>query len=239
MKERPILFSGAMVRAILAGRKTQTRRVVKPQPLYLYEPRNVCVRYEPSMQDKNGSLYPGDPVFGIYNDEEGWVCPYGEPGDRLWVRETWSDDALCMYPCPPVWYRASDSIDRNEGHTCPKESRGRYADCLACWEEREGRKFKWKPSIFMRRHHCRIVLEIVAVRVERLQEITGHDAIAEGIQPYVTQTATCTITSYHDYLTGKHDQAARNSYETLWRSINGPDSWDVNPWVWVVEFKPL
>lgn len=218
MKERPILFSGAMVRAILSGRKTQTRRACKvPVWTDVGDIPKHCTRY-------------GNVALPMR-------CPYGDVGDRLWVRETWSDDALCMYPCPSVWYRATDSIDRNDGHTCPKESRGRYANCLACWEKREGRKFKWKPSIFMKRPHCRIVLEIVAVRVERLQDITGQDAIAEGVQPYVTQTATCTITSYHDYLTGKHDRAARNSYETLWQSIDGPGSWAANPWVWVVEFR--
>ena len=243
MKERPILFSGAMVRAILAGRKTQTRRVAKTVTSLPDGKGYTCLQKPGSntVLPLVGGQWQWQPAAGDdwqpYPHIEEY-CPYGKPGDRLWVRETWSDDALCMYPCPRVWYRASDSIDRNDGHTCPKESRGRYADCLACWEDREGRKFKWKPSIFMRRHHCRIVLQIVAVRVERLQEITRQDAIAEGIHRFVV--GGCEYFHWRkEAPTEEHFNSAVMAYRDLWQLINGPHSWATNPWVWVVEFKRL
>ena len=225
MKERPILFSGAMVRAILAGRKTQTRRVAKTVSS-LPDGRGYICLQKPGFNtalplvDGQWQWKPaaGDDWRPYPRMEE--YCPYGKPGDRLWVKETFAPNSVGKIMAqmlkakeqPAIYYRAT-----HEGSVA----------------------WRWRPSIFMPREASRITLEIVAVRVERLQKITGQDAIAEGIQPYVTQTATCTITSYHDYLTDKHDRAARNSYETLWRSINGPDSWDANPWVWVVEFKRL
>jgi hypothetical protein len=216
MKERPILFSAPMVQAILKSQKTQTRRIITPQPSYIME--SQCRNYQPGLVDRHGELYPGPEVYGFCNEEHGWKSPYGQPGDRLWVRETWSVDAISMYPCPQVWYRADNSIDPKAGHVCPKKSVGRYADCLACWEEREGRKFKWMPSIFMKRHHSRLSLEVVNVRVERLHEITEADAIAEGI--------------------GHNDvDAAVVDYASLWDRIHGAGSWDANPFVWVVEFK--
>ena len=232
MKERPILFSAPMVRAILSGRKTQTRRVVKELPCQ-------CDAFEPDeigwqMLGHSGRWW----CRCCTSEQDAKFCPYGKRGDRLWVKETWSNDALCMYPCPPVWYRASDSIDRNDGHTCPKESRGRYADCLACWEERECRQFKWKPSIFMPRQASRITLEIVGVRVERLQDISEADAVVEGIDHFQRADEPRV---YRDYLQKElhYGLSAVGSYRTLWQSINGLDSWAANPWVWVVEFKRL
>lgn len=219
-KERPIVFSGPMVRAILSGRKTQTRRVVKPQPTRLewFEHQKGWLG---SFRDDAGSQA---------NPHRMVPCPYGEPGDRLWVRETFSTDAISMYPCPRAWYRATDFNDRsdlNDWHVCPKESRGRWADCLACWEEREGRKFRWRPSIFMRRELSRITLEIVSVRVERLQDISEADAVAEGVG-------------------GERDEydmpkwpSATAAFDALWCSINGVESYKANPWVWVVEFKRI
>lgn len=190
MKETPILFSGNMVCAILQGRKTQTRRVVK--------------------------------------SHHGMPSPYGGAGDRLWVRETFSVDALSIYPCPQAWYRATDTHFEDRGHIC-QDRKHPWADCLACWEESHGR-FKWKPSIFMPRALSRITLEITGVRIERLQNISEADALAEGIQinnsprkaPYGSAWA--------------HPVSA---YKELWESINGEGSWDANPEVWVIEFKRL
>lgn len=221
MKERPILFSAPMVRAILSGVKTQTRRVVKPLPEFCGgQGEQLDVRCWGWMnEDRDG------PNFLSVADSR---CPYGSPGDRLWVRETFSTDAVSMYPCPRAWYRATDFNDRsdlNDWHVCPKESRGRYADCLACWEEREGRKFKWRPSIFMRREFSRITLEIVSVRVERLNEISGVDAWREGCP-------------YHPKAEPTPDDV-KAWYRELWESLNGDGSWALNPWVWVVEFKRL
>jgi hypothetical protein len=218
MKERPILFSAPMVRAILAGRKTQTRRVAKTVTSLPDGKGYTCLQKPGSntvlpLVEGQWQWQPaaGDAWRPYPRMEE--YCPYGKTGDRLWVRETWAPMIGGGYV-----YAADYTPER--------------------LKEKDGHGF-WKPPIFCKREASRITLEIVAVRVERLRDITGQDAIAEGIQPYVTQTATCTITSYHDYLTGKHDRAARNSYETLWRSINGPDSWDANPWVWVIEFQTL
>lgn len=184
-KERPILFSAPMVRAILAGTKTQTRRVVKPQP-------NV--------------------VHAIYNDasihtnlisrsgDQRIHCPYGKPDDRLWVRETFFDTA--PFKSAPIFlgrgerfaYRADDEF-------------------IGC--------HKWKPSIHMPRRACRILLEVTAVRVEQLHDISDRDALAEGVDR--------TNTSIPGY--------AIERYRRLWESINGASSWGANPWVWVVEFR--
>ena len=205
IKERPMLFSGAMVRAILEGRKTQTRRIAT----FFNEPDSVAMGFG---EDAAKQFLP--------RLEDGWwkaategyqcKCPYGTAGDRLWVKETFShlDD---FHGKPLTSYRATD----------------------------ENPLPHWKPSIFMRRIYSRITLEIVAVRVERLQGICGCDAIAEGIEPTVTDIGGATVTKFRDYLTGRTDRAARQSYQTLWESINGPGSWERNPWVWVVEFRRL
>lgn len=168
MKERPILFSGPMVRAILSGAKTQTRRVVK----------GVALEW----------LAEGfTPEFVASPDN--YVCPYGQSCDRLWVRETF-------------WQ------PRDKSETLFKAD----GAILGCG--------KWKPSIHMPRWASRITLEIVSVRVERLNDISEQDARAEGAPPL-------DATGY------------RGGFFHLWQSINGHDSLDANPWVWVVEFRRL
>jgi hypothetical protein len=177
MKERPILFSGPMVRAILEGRKTQTRRVIKP------------------VQPRADGRWPAgrNPI-----DD----CPYGASGDRLWVRETWGhcDGGTC--------YRASeaDSVLPDDG--------------------------RWRPSIHMPRWASRIALEVTDVRVEPLNSVSEEDAKSEGV----------TIPSYDRDLKpvevdGFVSGAARIAFKELWANINGLDSWDANPWVWVISFK--
>jgi hypothetical protein len=190
MKERPILFSAPMVRAILDGAKTQTRRIVKPQPEF----RHGCF------------FNPGDstgygPGLFISN------CRYGQPRDRLWVRETFVCDDY-RYPNGPI-----DEL---------KEELFYRADDENPFEAPEG-KF-WKPSIHMPRWASRINLEITGVRVERLRDISEEDAQAEGAQPSL-------VGADLDYL------KYRAGYQTLWESINGDGSWEVNPWVWIVEFQ--
>lgn len=177
MKERPILFSGEMVRAILAGRKTQTRRTLKIQP---YE-NGVAL-----INQNHDAFITAGPDYGCKN-------PYGHPGDRLWVKETFMPDP---YVGQNFIYRATEpDPDRYNGH-------------------------KWKPSIFCTRKASRLTLEIVAVRVERLRQISEADALAEG----VTSAAWSAVESYF----------------TLWESINGKThSWESNPWVWVIEFRKL
>jgi hypothetical protein len=151
-KERPILFSGLMVKAILDGRKTQTRRTIKPQPIS----EDFAVgEYSPTRIDRNGEEYPGDKVFGLFSadGEFGIKCPYGAPGDRLWVRETFI--CVASEPGPTVChYRADDDRDCFRG--------------------------LWRPSIFMPRWASRITLEVTGVRAEKLQDISEQDAIAEG-----------------------------------------------------------
>jgi hypothetical protein len=180
MKERPILFSGPMVQAILSGKKTQTRRVVKL---------------------RNGQYLPPSERA----DPNGWrqmlrLCPYGQPGDRLWVRETHLLD--CSHPSDTQVFRA----DRPQ------------------WTLPGG--VHWRTAIHMRREASRITLEVTRIRVERLQEISEADAIAEGYP----------IDRFNPCENQKHDQA-RYWYRHLWDDINGPGSWDANPMVWVIDFK--
>lgn len=159
MKERPILFSGPMVKAILDGRKTQTRRIVKPQPPADFPTPIKCEWYAPTLVNHRGEDYPGKEAFGFADEESGWVCPYGAPGDRLWVRESFA-----IGPKDHGWghviYKATHSAGMNplcEGFT------------------------PWKPSIHMPRWASRITLEIVEVRVQRVKEISREDCNAEGL----------------------------------------------------------
>lgn len=214
-----------MVRAIHAGTKTQTRRVVKPQPPYEGIRLNGPERYHPIVV-KNDLQEPGEPVFGIYDDEGeyGCVCPYGQPGDRLWVRETWntSNQWQSMRPRDlpegaPIFYAADYGPQ----------------GLLACKP--------WNPSIFLPRWASRLTLEIVAVRVERLQDISEADAAAEGVN-----WRDCPLYQTPSQMERMHrGQGCSQSidyiggYRKLWESINGPGSWEENPWVWVVEFKRI
>jgi hypothetical protein len=214
--ERPILFSGAMVRAILDGRKTQTRRVVKLVGSDVIEERVVG-----SGEATSEVSWPFDTTWADGDDGSPWyACPYGEPGDRLWVRETWAHDGS---KAPPL-YRAS--------WQCKRDYPG-----VPC----EHGPDRWRPSIHMPRWASRITLEVTGVRVERLQAISEADAIAEGVERAdVVINGHNEGTRYRDY-TGPNDpsewfNSARASFRSLWECINGPDSWEVNPWVWCVEF---
>lgn len=211
MKERPILFSGPMVRAILDGRKTQTRRIMKPQPTYdgfWWSHKGYSCGGEKQFRD-------GLPLFV--------GCPYGVVGDRLWVRETFAPMQEnrpianpAIYDNKPAWYRADNDRPMWAGKT-------------------------WKPSIHMPRWASRITLEITGVRVERLNEISESDAIAEGIeskpQPYGKELDW----KYYGWLEklNQWSTCPIRSYESLWNSINGPESWAANPFVWVIEFKRI
>lgn len=187
-RERPILFNDQMVRAILEGRKTVTRRVVKPQPDFLG-----------SMVDPNTPFKTLD--AGLHARI---TCPYGEPGDRLWVREAWGLQVRSYGGGAGefIVYRATNP------------------DAIYC-RSSEGREYpvKWKPSIHMRRHSSRILLEITAVRVERLHDLSDPGALAEGV-------------SHSEMHSG---DSLVDVFARLWKSIGG--DWDANPWVWVIEFK--
>lgn len=190
MKERPILFSSPMVRAILEGRKTQTRRIVKHIPV-LGGPIGWCAA---AKAQEPGWVH----IVGDYRR----FCPYGVPGDRLWVRETWgpSDGGFC--------YRASErqTVKPDDG--------------------------RWHPAIHMFRCASRITLEIEAVRVERLIEITREDCIAEGVEQDFTRTWFA-----DDASNGLGWVNPEGAYRELWESINGHGSWDANPYVWVIQFR--
>lgn len=229
-KERPILFSAPMVRALLDGRKTQTRRVMKPQPEL--SGKLLWWNWKPGFGAANlAGAYHSD---GSVRRCDEWFrhCPYGRPGDMLWVKETYADlTATHGQPWerrnpntglyergrkPFLWYRADgEQPDIGDGRS-PVD--------------------RWRPSIHMPRWASRIDLEVTGVRVERLQDISEADAMAEGA-------------SFHDgrgigHSGWRHDfgavhSDARSAFARLWESINGLGSWDANPWVWVVEFKRI
>ena len=195
MKERPILFSAPMVRAIIEGRKTQTRRVVKPVG---NDDAFVLLDYGtgfwPYRSDDGESSITAD------GNEAPHYCPYGQPGDRLWVREAFHG---YHWDQPRAVYRADGECQRVRTQ-------------IESYEV--GR---WTPSIHMPRWASRITLEIVSVRVERLNAISVSDAIAEGYDGSVDDPIDPSV----------------KWYAQLWESINGSGSWAANPWVWVVEFK--
>lgn len=212
MKERPILFSGPMVQAILAGQKTQTRRVVKPQPLHKWG-SGVSSLHHQDYFSAHVEL-PGQREYV-------WIrCPYGKSGDRLWVRESWAQDrefyddgilraSVCYAATPRVGIRVPGCIRDVDQMTylhesTPLEHHG--------W----GWPIKWRPSIHVPRWASRITLEIVGIRIQQLSDISHADGRAEGF----------------DSLDG---------FAVLWDRINEPRGygWHANLWVWVVEFKRL
>ncbi len=192
-KERPILFSGPMVRAILGGRKTVTRRAVKMTDLL-----RVCL--EPQEGD-------------LKLKAAGKLCPFGRPGDRFWVRETCFINDYRQVNAP-VYERSHVEVVYR-------------ADPLPDWEGEES-LITWRPSIHMPRWASRILLEITAVRVERLQDITEEQALAEGV-----------MSAERDIDPDGNGYSPCELFGGLWTMINGMESWRANPWVWVVEFKRI
>lgn len=233
MTERGILFSGAMVRALLDGTKTQTRRVVKD-----IDPGRLAETMSKAQWAKVNRELPES--FGAR-----YFCPYGQPGDRLWVRETWGvvsnawDDAgnlVDWIPDRPA--KAITELRFGQGYYSGHAiyaADGSYewaGDDDGGGEPRSA----WHPSIHMPRAASRILLEITSVRVERLQDIGEADAIAEGVQPHEVRQFALFGLNAHERAE-LYRQAAVGPYRGLWESIHGAGSWDANPWVWVVEFK--
>lgn len=187
IKERPILFSAPMVRAILEGRKTVTRRMCKPQP----------------SANAHTTCASGNPMGAWWETGKDINrCPHGQPGDRLWVREAWVEINVAQ---------------------APGESWVVYRECDNCTDYGG----PWKPSIHMRRRNSRILLEITAVRVERLQDISRADIRAEGLQCPPELASDDVSPNYRDWYPV--------AWRELWESTGG--DWNANPWVWVVEFK--
>ena len=210
MKSRPILFSAPMIRALLAGTKTQTRRICKPQPISVGSAGKRRV-YQDSDFKRAWESIPGTGECDQDRD-----CPYGRPGDRLWVKETFMRE-----PHPSEVGLTRDMIPATWDMACAFAGIIHYRADPLSEIAADGRN--WRPSIFMPRKASRLTLEVVSVRVERLQEISEADAIAEGVH----------MADDEPDMRWNPVQA----YRHLWESINGAGSWDANPWVWVVEFK--
>lgn len=212
-RERPILFGAPMVRAILDSRKTQTRRVVKPQPVESFSEHIAGGRtsYGWSWWPK-----PDSQSIPVGHEDMLALCPYGQPGDQLWVRETWATPPYFDLVRPSDLQVGTSIYYVADG----KESLGRHNE-LSSEATRSLPEF-WtrRPSIHMPRWASRITLEITGVRVERLQEISASDALAEGV----------THSTLND---------PRVEYRWLWESIYSTGSWDANPWVWVIEFRKV
>ncbi|WP_414618665.1 hypothetical protein [Serratia liquefaciens] len=248
MKERPVIFNGEMVRAILDGRKTQTRRVMKVQPSVHFHPMNISFEldysarwYTPVVVDKDGYLQPAkSQAFGVAGEDEGYACPFGAVGDRLWVRETFAtlgnEDGCAIDWNENLVKGAGPEAARIYRASCEQKS-GNYGlwsiPDIADWKphtwnvQYEG---TWVPSIHMPRWASRILLEITAVRVERLNDISQADAIAEGGPPsHPSIDAVSRDYGFPDF--------SRSWLAQTWQHIYGEESWSANPWVWVIEFK--
>ncbi len=210
MKERPILFSGPMVKAILEGRKTQTRRVIKPSWI--------------AAADAAGESW------GPEGDQNYWagVCPYGQPGDRVWVRETFVEGYPSDQGDLQMFDEHGNELPRHVWYRCDDKLVSQYGAPMEEWLDEDGAPLEnipWRPSIFMPRWASRITLEITGVRVERLNEISDFDAFQEGVKD---EPGT---------ITGPYCRSFVQGFKNIWESINGPGSWDENPWVWVIEFR--
>ena len=210
MKERPILFSAAMVRAIQAGSKTVTRRALKVQP-HIDVSGNFCVGNSNYGQDLDGR-----PVTKHFSKQH---CPYGQPGDRLWVRETFMD-----LRGTGVEHRPDPNGPLQRYAYGADVKPGSFAD-----DARKDYGLKWRPSIHMPRAACRLLLEVTTVRVEPLQEISRADIRAEGLQCPPELASDDVSPNYRDWYPA--------AFRELWESTGG--DWDGNPWVWVVEFKRI
>jgi hypothetical protein len=236
-REKPILFSGEMVRQILAGKKTQTRRVIKPQP---YRGRlskgwnqNGTMKYveawrwEPTSRDLHNWHDDEDPNVGPWCKWFHAMCPYGGVGDRLWVRETfgfgWDSGA--------GFYTALSPSGKE------KEPEKIFYKADGKWDESNG-KHCWRPSIHMPRWASRLTLEITDVHVQQIQEISAKDIIAEGAvdRPHeVVGLGKCPVSAFDKICYPD----LRSLWAAGWDKINGKGSWDENPWVWALTFRVL
>ncbi|MBJ4544962.1 hypothetical protein JGE45_28180, partial [Salmonella enterica subsp. enterica serovar Typhimurium] len=196
MKERGMIFNGEMVRAILDGRKTQTRRIMKVQP----DEDGLAKVIDGPFVDTSGRIYR---------------CPFGVPGDRIWVRETFQGP-LFDYEQMEAYLEDSSKFEKPE--FCQYAADGKPAP--EYYDADDNLRHGWRPSIHMPRWASRILLEITDVRVERLNNISECDAKSEG------GPTECTLIG-DKYFPG---------FRSLWKSIYGEESWAANPWVWVIEF---
>lgn len=233
-RERPILMSEPMVNAILAGRKTMTRRTVKPQP-EVYQGESGLQFEWPNW---HGSL--GAENFAHY-------CPYGTPRDHLWVREAFlpcrnfGDQPIAIGLASYVCFRDGSQKFYGDGYYHQEPPREGPFN----WPSNA----KWRPSIHMPRWASRITLELTSVRVERLQAITEADAIAEGARRFESipldpmhardPAHAARWSMLEPTTTGQCLTTARYAFGNLWEKINGEGSWDANPWVWMIGFRRI
>lgn len=249
MKEHPILMNSAMVRATLAGTKTQTRRIIKlpPAPAALGEWQASTIGGENGGRSAAGNEVPLQTVIWHTRTAKTLSCPHGQPGDRIWVRETWrstGDGGRADYMAPrdmqphQVWYEADGAAPESE--------------CTG----------KTRTSIHMPRWASRILLEIVSVRVERLNDCSEADAKAEGVMQLDADDSqrqevrtkdgwqlcpTCAGTGLRSTLGASGGvnfdvecsecDTHLKLYRHLWEAINGPGSWAANPWCWAITFR--
>lgn len=216
MKARPILFSAPMVRALLDDRKTQTRRIVKGAPTFDadYTARWFPNAIPPRLRLPDEWSWWSGPPHGQSCDFQA-ACPYGAPGDLLWVRERWQTEAR--------WDRHAPSELRHDVPIYPAV------------EPEVGCAGRSRAAMHMPRWASRLTLEITDVRVERLQAISRADAIAEGLQR-LPASGRWVVEKGQQYA-GLADHDPRQVYSWLWEAINGPDSWTANPWVWALTFE--
>ena len=232
IKERGWPAYAHEVRAILDDRQSQFRRALSYQPNPEFTDFAGPEMYAPTKIDRKGEEYPGEEVFGIYckDGEWGLPCPYGKPGDRLWVRETWALNTGCQYDhSSRVHYKDRETklVHWMDGHGIGEK----YGLSLE-WEDR------WRPSIHMPRWASRINLEVTSVRVERVQDISADDAELEGIDMIDYEDRGEVLQRYHcGEFGGDHPV---DVFRDLWDSINGKKHpWDSNPWVWCVAFRRI
>lgn len=221
MTQRGMIFNGEMVRAILDGRKTQTRRIMKIQPEHSgFGLRRV-------IDSKNGSddgkyFWSLSDACGLKIRSKSFTCPFGSVGDRIWVREAFRVHSRATEVATLV-YKASERNSWTE-----QTNRVPVSVC-----NKPATPEKWTPSLYMPRWASRLLLEITDVRVERLNAISEEDARAEGI----IDGGCLNCGEPEPCGCANPEPDATDAFAYLWQSIYGSDSWNANPWVWVIEFK--
>lgn len=239
-KEHPIIFSGPMVRAILNRRKTQTRRVIKPQIEPLGDNGWQWNGHTPRNKKKHGACATNgvgedyDEIKRFFSIFMAKSCPYGVPGHRLWIKET-----HYLYG---IWVEnGKTKTGRQKWEFKRLKDECRYFDnpptTVYSFSKAEG----WykRPSIFMKRQDSRITLEIINVRAERVQDISEEDALWEGTPgAWVENGDGDTEARYSGYHENTN-QCHTFFFEKLWDSINGTETWKKNPWVWVIDFEEI
>lgn len=216
MKERPIFFNSQRVRAVLSGQQSQTRRIMKSQPVSLgHDNHEGCYGI-----DVLSNQLQGNRVIGMGNLSR--HCPYGQPGDRLWVRETWRGPMIRQQDM--IEYERSPSLFKSAKYCEYRADTRQFS-----MNDNEHEHFGWQAGIHMPRWASRINLEINDIRLERIQEISNDDVAAEGVQS--------DIHFLNDFFAMRSKvPCSKDAYRKHWAQQYGGTSWEVNPWVWVIEF---